>query len=168
MGGQILNALANRNHIIDNALTLRNAGGAALVASAAATAAQTGQSVPVDTGGGFTEGKLFIDVNTCATGATIGPWYILLQGARDSTFTTFVTLAYLELGLGNGPGTTSHSTDHSTGIYVVPWTNDFKGEVWRWLRCYTRLGQSYLGSADGAASMEPSAGGIDYSAWLTV
>jgi len=165
MGGQILNALANRNHIVDNACILRNSGGTALVASAAATAAQTGQSVPFDTGGGYTEGKLFIDVDTCATGTTIGPWVIVLQGARDSTFATYVTLAQLELGTAYGPQSTSHSTQHSTGVYVIPWSNDFGGEIYRWLRCYSRLGNMY---ATTAASNAPSVGGLDYSAYLTI
>jgi len=153
--------MANRQKTFDALCEMHGIGVVAV--STAATAG-------FDTGGGYTEGKLVIDVTAVSTLSSLDQFEILLQGSPTSTFTTWDTLTTLHLGwmysaiadrMGGDPGTVVRS---STATYpgpttlpvrfVIPFCNDYAGTVYRWLRMYTCMGT-------------PSTG-INYYAFLTV
>ena len=87
-----------------------------------------------DTGGGYTEGKLKINVTACAA---VGEYFISLQGAASSTFATpFVELANIQFAaLASSRG----SRAVAAGYYELNWSNDFAATVYRYLRIYTTV-----------------------------
>ena len=87
-----------------------------------------------DTGGGYTEGKLKINVTACAAS---GQYLIGLQGSGSSTFATpFVELANIQFAaLASSRG----SRAVGTGYYELNWSNDFATTVYRYLRIYTTV-----------------------------
>lgn len=148
-----LDAIANRSKIVDNLCILRNPDGTAITASAAATAAQTGQSVPFDTGGGHTEGDLVLTVASCVTGATISDWLICLQGSVDSSFASMVNLTTLQIGIA---AKVNHVLGFDSGRWIIPWSNSFNGYLYRYLRLY-----AFAGATPGIV-------GMDYSGHLAM
>lgn len=155
--------LDNRKVIIDEELLIADTGSA--ITSAAGAATVDGVAKVIDTGGGYTEGKLVIDVATltmagiAASHAVIG---ICLEGSSTSTFTTYVRLASLRLSGTTGLADDRVSGDAGTyatpsiGRYIIPFINDFHGTVFRWLRIY----HVYDGTV--AATR-----GVKYKAWLS-
>ena len=121
----------------------------------------------IDTGGGYTQGKLVIDVatadtnwSTVASGAVVD---FVLRGSNLSSFDSgYVGLARFRLGTkfaaesikdaGHGGG--SMATASVAGRFVIPWHNDFGGTVYRYLRLRVLFGGTFTA-------------GLTFSAFLT-
>lgn len=156
--------LDNRKVILDEAMLMADTGSADTAGDSAATV--DGVAKVHDSGGGYMEGKLVIDIDTL-TGAGVtasnGSISITLEGSTTSTFTTFVRLARLQIASVTASADTRDMSDAgtyataSTGRYIIPFTNDFHGTVFRWLRLYN----VYNGTCDATNN------GIKYKAWLT-
>jgi hypothetical protein len=134
--------LDNRKVIIDSKCKVADTGSAAITASAAATVDAIAKTF--DTGGGYTNGKLVIDIASLSnSGVTASNSLITiaLEGSSTSTFTTWVRLVKLALGLvpsvHGRTGADSSVASTKTGRYIIPFHNDFAGTVYRWLRVYT-------------------------------
>jgi len=140
--------LDNRKVIIDDLLKLADTGGSTAVLYASAAATIDAVAKTFDTGGGYTEGVLVIDLETItfATGAsnykTID---ICLEGSNTAAaaFTDYVPLARLLCGIAATSTDPRLDIVHSTlacitdGRYIIPFHNDFGGTVYRYLRIYT-------------------------------
>lgn len=123
--------------------------------------------VTIDTGGGYTTGKLVIDitdfdtnVGTVASGQCVD---FVLRGSNLASFDGgYVPLARFRLGTkfaaesikDAGTGGASLATSPSTGRYVIPWHNDFGGTIYRYLRLRVLFGGTFIE-------------GITFSAFLT-
>lgn len=149
--------LDNRKVIIDEEGLIADTDSVLYVSSAATV---DGVAKTFDTGGGYTEGMLAIDISQVAY-ASAASYHkgidIILQGSNTAAgaFTEYVPLAKLgcdgtaatatDAGTdangiplrGNISGTTLGSID--TGRYLIPFHNDFKGTVYRYLRIYTKF-----------------------------
>jgi len=145
-------------HIFDSLAELKTAS----LVTTSAQATVDGTAAYFDTGGGYTEGKLVLDVTACSSATTLDLFEIRLQGGTPTTFTTFVTLAKLQLGnvssgsfyrLGAAAAGKDGSANVTTGRFIIPWTNLFNGTVYRYLRVYH--------------AMFTPATGINYTAFLT-
>jgi len=153
--------LENRKVIIDDELLIADSGSGPAAASAACTVDAVAKVI--DTGGGFTEGRLVVDISAINTGGTTASCSLVnlvLQGSATSTFTTYVRLALL--GIGDVMKAESRVSGGNTAAtisatrYIVPFCNDFGGTVYRWLRLYT----SKNGTIDTTK-------GATFKAWLT-
>jgi hypothetical protein len=93
-----------------------------------------------DTGGGFTEGYLVVDVASCAVAvAASGKSFKLeLQGSNVSTFATTVPLALMEFG--DAYAIKATGAQVTAGRYIAPFNNDWGGTVYRYLRMYCTTG----------------------------
>lgn len=144
-----------RGQIVDDLLMLRVLSATAL---ATATYATYGAATPktIDLGGaGYTEGKLVIDITTAdgawgtvASGAVVD---FILRGSNRSSFDSgFVPLARFRVGTvfaaesikDSGLGGSSSGTTQ-TGRFIVPWTNDFGGTTYRYLRLRILFGGTF-------------------------
>lgn len=109
--------------------------------TSSALASVDGVAAQYDTGGGFTEGTLVVDVTAVGGGAASSNHYtIVLQGSNTTTFTGYVPLA--RIAVGNSPIASlleylGANVTPATGRYVVPFRNSFRGTVYRYLRLYT-------------------------------
>ena len=158
------------------------AGAGSAVAGAGGTAStpvDLGLGAP-DTGGptaypvGYTEGKLVIDITAISAGVFADKFELWLQGSHDSTFTTFQTLLTIKLGASSTFSTmwpnqfvTAASPAWQSSVatwpgpillpvrIAQPFSNEFGGIVYRWLRLYTGV----------AATV---ATGLNYYAFLSV
>ena len=148
----------NRGKIFD---TLCEMHGVGLMAGGAGTA-----HTAWDTGGGYTEGKLIIDVTACSSAATTEDYEIWLQGSPTGTFTTFYTLFAIKFGsLATGTSDFLNCRVSSKATWPgptalplrisQPFSNDFAGTVYRWLRLYTAISAT-------------CATGINYYAFLSI
>ena len=147
----------NRGKIFDALCELHGVG---VLAGGAGTA-----HTAWDSGGGYTEGKLIIDITACSSGATTEDYEIWLQGSPTGTFTTFDTLFAIKFGaIATGTDGFLNCRVSSRATFpgptllplrmVYPFCNDFAGTVYRWLRLYTAI------SATAAT-------GINYYAFLS-
>jgi len=104
----------------------------AVTSSAAAQVDSTNKIF--DTGGGYTEGKLKLNVTACAA---VGEYFIALQGSDSSTFATpVVELCNIQFA----SAASSRATRAvGAGYYELNWSNDFAGTVYRYLRIYTTV-----------------------------
>lgn len=97
----------------------------------------------VDLGGeGYTEGKVVFNITSMAKGVA-GVFFTLeLQGGKAATFVSHVPLARLDLGFsGLGsvrPYATLSNIQPISGRYVVPFCNDYGGELYRYLKVVVR------------------------------
>lgn len=160
--------LDNRKVIIDTELQLVNCTSAASVTFAGKV---DGVAKVLDTGGGTTQGVMFINV-AAITGSGQATnnqsIQIALEGSTTSTFTAWVRLAKLVLhpckattvhGRTGGDHSATLTTTTALGIYKVPFVNDFHGTVYRWLRAYV----TFNGSQNAAVGLHS----IDFEAWLS-
>lgn len=149
----VKNALAHRGKVVDSLCTLKGAATTKNIASGAGSDS-TGALI-FDTGGGYTEAVCVIDLNSVATGATVSDWMLSLQGSNDSAFASpIIDMPLLQVGI-------AAQVVHSRGIdgperYLFPVSNDFGGDLYRYLRIYASAGDT------------PGITGIDYEANLTV
>ncbi len=141
--------LDGRGKIIDNLTMLR-----ATAACASSTYCTYDGAAPttIDTGGGFTEGKLVVDVSAVAsnwtTAASNQQVEFAVRGSNRSSFDSgYVRLATLRIGRGlaaadtlRSGGDYGASGSPGVGRYILPFTNDFCGTIFRYLRCKIIVG----------------------------
>jgi hypothetical protein len=140
----------NRSGIYDS-LCLLNAPTLATIVANTAGRTAGGTATYFDTGGGFTEGRLVVDLSFAASAAASDGCELLLQGSNVSTFGTIVTLC--KIGVGNGTRVV-HTSAVKTGRLIANWNNMFGSTVYRYLRIYAR-------------GLGTWATGIKYGAFLT-
>lgn len=140
---------------------LLSSGRAVVTSSAMAT--NLGTVVTFDTGGGFTEGYFVVNtmalgtqaVFTAASGQEVR---IQLRGSKTSACTYEAVLAEVILaaaGHPRGDPSTIATVDLTTAQrFVKPFTNEWNGTVYRYLRCYHSLSGTWTT-------------GIAYEAYLT-
>jgi len=142
----------NRKFIVDENLILR---AAAVLSTASYATYDAATPKTIDLGGdGYTEGKLIIDVTTAATNwATVASGSVAdfsLRGSNSATTfdDAYVTLARFRLGTkfaaeslkDAGHGGASQATASVASRYIVPWTNEFCGTCYRYLRLRIQFG----------------------------
>ncbi len=173
--------LDNRTKLQD-ALSILNDSNFATIGGALAAWASTGShgiattaatAVWFDTGGGFTEGKLVIDIRrpsniVAGVGENIVPAdnqkaRFILQGSTVTAFTTSQELASMFWGWNdlNAGGTVGlfglgqASPDFGANTrYIIPWNNQYGAKIYRYLRMWIQ----YRGTW---------ATGLAYDAFLT-
>ena len=138
--------------IKDANLLLEN--GAAAIAST-----EVNSGGEIDLGAGHVSGMLIVQVSAIEVDSDNESYKIELQGTNTSGFgtaTANVVLATLHLGANEVTGATpaDTGTDTPTGVYQVPFNNDFAGTTYR----YVRLKVTVAGA--GVTT------GIQYKAWL--
>ena len=176
--------LNNRKRIFDDLLQMRSNGTAAT--GTTGKAATVGDALKIfDTGGGYTEGKLVIDVAYASLGSpqnvVNGGYMIDLQASNSATFATpIVKLDRIKLACNiNGtcdgiPLTPSSVRNVATVPFRVikPFQNDVNGTIYRYLRLWTRSGGYRMGVAVGSGTYSGACAsmvtGIDYSAFLSI
>lgn len=140
--------MANRQRTFDLLGYLHGVG--VVAASAAATA--------WDTGGGYTEAMLVIDMTACSSAASGDVYDIAFQCSTTSTFTVYKTAFCIPLGAFGAAGL-RWSLFRQNYSSVATWPgptalplritqpvcNDFAGVVYRWLRTYTSVGTATTG-----------------------
>lgn len=156
--------MGNRKKIWDDLLQLASSN---TLATAAYATYDASTPKTIDLGGdGYTEGKLVIDVSavdtsyaTVASGQTYD--WVLLGSNRSSFDSGRVPLARFRLGAVyadpnsiKAAGFGASAGSPSTGRFIVPWTNDFGGTTYRYLRLHLSLGGTFVT-------------GVTYSAFLS-
>ncbi len=156
--------LDNRKSIIDADLMLF-----AKATLSTASYCTYGAATPktIDTGGGFTEGELFVNVtdvpSSFSTVASGGMFAWVIRGSNRSSFDSgALPLAQLRIGcvstvedavrLAGGIGASSGSP--GVGIYRLPFNNMYCETVYRYLRVRFMIGGSL-------------ATGPEFEAWIT-
>lgn len=130
------------NFTYDDALNLKDAG---LVAATAA-----GTEV-IDLGDGFMDGYIVIDVTALEVASTDEVYTISLEGSNVAALASgSVQLAQAPV-MGNAGAPADQDT--AVGRFVVPFTNEQNGELYRYVRIHTLVA--------GAVAT-----GINYSAFL--
>ena len=149
----VKNALAHRGKVVDSLCTLK--GEATTKNKAAGAGSDSTGALIFDTGGGYTEAVCVIDLNSVATGATVSVYRLSLQGSNDSAFASpIVNMPLLEVGHAD---VVPHTREEAAAArYLFPVSNDFGGDLYRYLRIYLIVGAT------------PGITGIDYEANLTV
>ena len=141
----------NRQFRNDSLLELKDAG--LIAASAAATVSAVAKVL--DTGGGFTDGNVVIDVTAIEIDTSNEIYTLILEGSSSSTFaSTIVPLAVMLLG-DNAVIVGGCDVDSTIGRYIMPFRNERDGTVYRYLRMYTVV-----------AGTIATGGGINYAAFL--
>jgi hypothetical protein len=132
---------SSRGRMKDSLLVLKAKG---TVATSMVGESPLGTDTYIDTGGGRTRGDMVINVydfshSTLATSKLIT---FRLQGSKNTSFTTGCDLVITEIGKANMlTGASSLATDNLLeGRYVIPFSNDFDGTAYRYLRHYVTLG----------------------------
>ena len=136
-----------RGRVVDTLLILKAKG---TVATGMVGEYPIGTDKYYDTGGGRTRGDMVINMySMCSFTATTGRAELCLQGSKNASFTTGATLAVIELGgplaINRNRGTLS-TVSLAAGRYIVPFTNDFGGTVYRYLRHYAGMNGGSCGS----------------------
>jgi hypothetical protein len=123
---------------------------------AASAAAQVDSSDKVfDTGGGFFEGNVVIDITSIEIASTNEIYTIILEGSSSETFASvIVPLAVLLVGA-NAVIVGGSDVDSTVGRYVVPFRNERDEVVYQYLRLYTVV-----------AGTIATGGGINYVGFL--
>ena len=126
----------------DDALNLKDAG---LVGST------TTETTIVDLGAGFVDGFLVVDVSAVEVASTDEIYLICLEGSNVAAMSSgSVCLAQIEMGNATAPA----DADTATGRFIIPFTNEQNGTVYRYVRLYTEV----AGTIDS--------GGINYAAFV--
>jgi hypothetical protein len=141
--------LDNRKVIWDSLCEMKDAG--AITSSEAAEVDSTAKIF--DTGGGYTEGVLDLNVTVSTASSKTNLFTVSLQGSADSAFATpIVELANLEIGDAAALRSTRLA---GVGLYKLKWSNMFNGTVYRYMRVYTTVAGSTVGA------------GVNYTAILS-
>ena len=176
-----INAIANRGKLIDAECYLHGAAAGPVSIGARGTTGVTGSgygrgptmngdAIIFDTGGGFMEGAIVLDMATAATLATESTYTIHLQLSDDSGMgTTIVDRPILTVGEAAAVGITRWAAHRSTNAifnygnnrqrFIIPITNDFGGTCYRYLRLFHEFRKFTAASVDM---------GLQYSSWLSV
>lgn len=121
---------------------------------AASAAAQVGGSDKIlDLGEALVEGFVVVDLTACEVASGDESYRIEVQGSDSATFASgIVNLAILHVG---DSSVTFESADTAaTGRFLVPVRNEKAGEIYRYMRIYTRVAGTV-------------ATGVNYSAFFT-
>ena len=146
-----------RGKLVDDLLVLKAKG---TVATSMVGEDPVGTDTYYDTGGGRTRGDVVINVYSMSYIYPSTKVAMRLQGSRNSSFTTGYDLQILELGaseLLGGITSNLATADIGVGRYVLPFSNDLDGTVYRYLRHYINLAGT-VGTANG---------GIQYEVYLS-
>lgn len=123
-----------RGRIVDDLLVLKAKG---TVATSMVGESPIGTDTYYDTGGGRTRGDMVVNVYAVPNILASTKFTMRLQGGKNSSFSTLVDLAILELG---DSTQLSGGSDLTVGRYIVPFTNDLDDTVYRYLRHYITCG----------------------------
>ena len=124
-----------RNHTVDTLLALKDAG---LVAASARAQVSSADKI-VDLGAGYVEGDIVIDVSAIEIGTGDESYDIVAQVSSDDDFsdkTKVIERIAIHLGA-KGTKRTDGDVDDTAGRYVIPFDNEFRGTVYRYLSLYT-------------------------------
>ena len=129
-----------RGKIVDDLLVLKAKG---TVATSMVGQDPIGTNKYYDTGGGRTRGDVVANVYSAGSITPSTLIKLRLQGSKNSSFTTGCDLVIAEIGAANalnkGKGSTLATGAFGAGRYIIPFTNDFDGTVYRYLRHYISL-----------------------------
>jgi len=128
-----------RGRVVDDLLVLKAKG---TVATSMVGENPLGTDTYVDVGPGRTRGDMVTNVYSTAapSGGTLIKFR--LQGSLNAAFSTLVDLVVLELG---DATPLSGALDLTTGRYIVPFSNDFNGTIYRYLRHYATIASPSTG-----------------------
>ena len=128
-----------RGRIVDDLMVLKAKG---TVATSMVGEDPVGTDKYYDTGGGRTRGDFVINVYAVPNILASTKFTMRLQASKNSSFTTGCDVVIFELGdTTQLTGATSLATaDFTTGRYILPFTNDIDGTVYRYLRHYITMG----------------------------
>jgi hypothetical protein len=140
-GAAFAHVADNQRRTYDNALSLKAAG---LVAASAAGA------TIVDIGAGFVDAEVVIDVTAVEVATGDEKYVFVLEASNTADMSAgSVTLVEFPMGVATAP------MDANTGVgrFMVPFTNEQNGTMYRYVRAYTRVAGTI-------------ATGINYSAFI--
>lgn len=119
-----------RGRVVDDLLVLKAKG---TVATSMVGENPIGTDKYYDTGGGRTRGDVVINVYAVPNILASTKFTMRLQGGKNSSFSTLNDLQILELG---DATQISGGSDLGVGRYILPFSNDLDGTVYRYLRHY--------------------------------
>jgi len=102
-----------------------------LVLKEAFTLATASNATAICVGDGLVGGNMIVDVSAIEIASNTELYTIMLQGGSTSTFTSYATLAILELGANE---VLDGNVDSAVGRYVVPFRNERNGVTYPYLR----------------------------------
>lgn len=150
--------MSNRDRIFDELLEMKTAS-AVVATSGAATV--DGVVKIHDTGGGFTEGYLVVDIEASTEVLSAVDEQcvrICLQGSNEAAFAAteedLINLAQMELGMNGNYSAAAFTWDATAGRYLIPFTNMMADTIYRYLRVYHNFAGTW-------------ATGIAYTAFLS-
>ena len=123
-----------RGRVVDDLLVLKAKG---TVATSMVGEDPIGTDKSYDTGGGRTRGDVVINVYAVPNILASTKFTMRLQGGKNSSFSTINDLQILEIG---DATQISGGSDLTTGRYILPFSNDLDGTVYRYLRHYLTIG----------------------------
>jgi len=123
-----------RGRIVDDLLILKAKG---TVASTMIGEDPVGTDKYYDTGGGRTSGDMVAHVYGTPNILASTKFTLRLQGSKNAAFSTINDLQILEIG---DSTQISGGSDLTTGKYILPFSNDLDGTVYRYLRHYLTAG----------------------------
>ena len=176
-----LNAVGNRGKLVDTECYLHGVPGTPVTIGGRGATGVTGNgygrgatmnaaALIFDTGGGFTEMVLNVDLATAATLATESYYTFHIQHSDGAAMATPIfDRPVLSVGSAPGVGQTEFGGGYSTRVinshgngelrFLLPITNDFGGTCYRYLRIFHEVKKFTVASVDL---------GLLYSAWVTV
>lgn len=125
-----------RSRLVDDLLILKAKG---TVATSMVGENPVGTDKSYDAGYGHTRGDMVIIVYAVPNILASTKFTMRLQGGRNSSFSTLTDLVIMELG---DSTQITCGTDLTVGKYIVPWSNELDGTVYRYLRHYLTIGGS--------------------------
>lgn len=130
---------SSRGRIVDDLLVLKAKG---TVATSMIGEDPVGTDTYVDTGGGATRGDVVYNIYSVPNILASTKITLRLQGSKNSSFTTGYDLQIFELGDKSQLTTTTSlaTADLGAGRYILPFTNELDGTVYRYLRHYITCG----------------------------
>jgi len=145
--------MAETQYTLDSTLQLKDAG--AIKVSAAAQVGGSDQIIDLGAAAKV-KGEVVIDATAIEIASNDEHYQIVLEGSSASDFSaTLEPLAQVSVGAKEviPPGSTAYDTDSTAGRYIMPFTNERNGTVYRYLRLYT-------------VCTGTMATGINYTAWI--
>jgi len=128
-----------RGRVVDELLVLKAKG---TVATSMVGENPVGTDTYVDVGEGRTRGDVVYNVYGASYVSGGTKITFRLQGSKNAAFSTINDLQILELG---DSTRISGGSDLTVGRYILPFTNDLDGTVYRYLRHYTTMASSGTG-----------------------
>jgi hypothetical protein len=122
-----------RGKIVDDLLILKAKG---TVATSMVGEDPVGTDKYYDTGGGRTRGDVVYNIYAAPTMVAGSKITLRLQGGKQAAFSTINDLQIVEIG---DSTQISGGSDLTTGRYILPWSNDLDGTVYRYVRHYSTM-----------------------------